>query len=698
MRIPCRESCPRLARVARNALYIIAPAAIALILLLSAEGALRLAGYGYPTARFIESNSTWRDNQAFTRRFFPGPWYPDTAPVQVPVEPAQGALRVAVLGESAAYGYPDPAFGFARLLEALLEGEYPGRVIEMINAAVSGVSSPVLAESLPDVLRLKPDLLVLYIGNNEFIGPFGVSNAPDARSLTPSEIRAKVLASRLRLAQWMAALIGGPKAPSGDDTPRRGHPLGNEDPAVELTLDRFEANLRAMLSLAEAAGVPVVLCTVAVNERDWAPFADVFSTGLPAADRALWQAAWDEGAALWAENDAAAAVRAWRRAEQIDPSPASLWFALGQALDSLGDTEAATDAYTRACAQDALRYRCTPAMNDRVRRLVGAFPSEQAVLADCEKLVRQAILAAPATTAFFYDSCHLTTDGNQVVAKCIREAMGRFLPPAAAPAPGFPALLERLGWSPWHALENLKLVQRLTDKAPYNTRPDHKRWAANIEAAMASLAGVASPDALQAVRGNVEAQCKRYPNDPFLARNLAQLRFACGDNHAAAEGLDALVAAFPRFDAAWELLARARAAEKAYPQAAAAWRSACALRPERQDWRAAIGESLFLGAEYPAARIEWQALTVANPASVQAWWRLGACHEREGNLPAAIATYREALRHLPRHPGFYYYLTKALIANGDNEAARATLEEGLRSSPGDSALRELADTLIGPAK
>ena len=35
-------------------------------------------------------------------------------------------FRIFVLGESAAAGFPDPAFSFARILEVMLRARYPG--------------------------------------------------------------------------------------------------------------------------------------------------------------------------------------------------------------------------------------------------------------------------------------------------------------------------------------------------------------------------------------------------------------------------------------------------------------------------------------------------------------------------------------------------------------------------------------------
>lgn len=677
-----------------RAIYACAvPVVIAAGLLVIAEVSLRGSGVGYPTARFVREAvgppAVWRGNHGFVRRFFPGPWYPDIAPVQVAVPPPDGALRIAVLGESAAYGFPDPAFGFGRMLEALLAGQYPGRSVELINAAENGVTSPILLEELPSVLALKPNLLVLYIGNNEFIGPFGASNAGDGGGSPSAWDNARILASRLRLSQ--SEIYVGRQARPNENTPPRTRPLANDDPAVLRTHERFERNLRAMLDLAVDAGVPVVLCTVGANERDWAPFADTHRAGLSQAEQAAWAAAWTEGKERWDRGDASGALAAWKRAEAIDAEPATLAYSLAQAYAATGDATAAEAGFTRALAQDALRYRTTPAMNDRVRRLAGAYAGKGVVLADCAAVLHEASASATEGEApLFYEYCHLAAAGNYAVAETIRAAAAPLLPATAVPAPSLPALQARLGWTPWHARESLRTVNKLIAKEPYMSRLDYGAWSARVNAQLAALDPACAPAALASALDPLQTQCAQYPADPFLARNLAQILTACGQPADAAESLQALVARYPAYDTAWELLARAETSARQHGEAAKAWRAALALRTDRSDWRAALGEALYADAQFSASRAEWKTLLAENPLNEQAWWRLGQCHEGEKDLPTAIATYREALKHLPQNVGLYYYLAKALRAHDELDAARETIAAGLAIDANHAGLKSLA--------
>lgn len=673
--------------------YVALTVGTAMLLLALAEALLHVTDYGAPTRLFVVDGAAappvWRDNPQFARRFFSGAWLPETAPSSCPVDPPGNALRVAVLGESAAYGYPDPAFALSRFLEGMLERQYPERKVEVINAALSGVSATVLQEALRDVLQLAPDVVVLYTGNNEFIGPFG-AGMPGQVALAPWwRVRAQMLASRLRLVQLLRP--HGVRPLGQADGPMASQSIAPADPRVGQSEARYEKALRAMIDLAGAAKVPVILCTVAVNERDWAPFGSARRAGLTDSALNAWQQAWREGEAAWIAGDAAQALAAWQRAEALDATPAVLHFAMARALTELGRCTEAEALYTRACAQDALRYRVTSAMNARVRAVAADYPAGMVHFAECAGALQDSCEAeAP---PLFYDHCHLTPEGNYRVAMAVRSAMDAVLPPPAAGVPALEEILARLGWSPWHALENLRYVAHQAIKPPYPNRFEHDAWREEQADAMEALLPQTTSIALREGYGSIDATSTAHPDDIYLARNRAQLRMAAGDHAEAAIMSGALVAQAPRFAAGWTLLAAAETAAGRPAEAATAWRAACQLRPERRDWARALAEALGAAAQYAEARVVWRSLVEQDRADFNGWWRLAQTHELEGDLAAAIAVYREACVAAPDQAGLHYYLAKALAAHGQQHEAREAAAHGLRLAPENAGLKLLVESL-----
>src|SRR2546427_7348485 len=107
---------------ARFGLIILGPA----LCFAAAELGLRVSGYGYSTSFFrkMEGGKTYTVNENFARQFYDRKSAAGkTHPFLMPAEKQAGTIRIFILGESAAQGSPNPAFGFSRLLEVMLRSQ-----------------------------------------------------------------------------------------------------------------------------------------------------------------------------------------------------------------------------------------------------------------------------------------------------------------------------------------------------------------------------------------------------------------------------------------------------------------------------------------------------------------------------------------------------------------------------------------------
>ena len=96
----------------RLAMAVLSP----LLFLGLVESALRVGGYGHPTAFFVktEDGAGWVTNARFGRQFFPAGLAGQPWPAVLAARKPPGTVRIFVLGESAAMGTPDPSFGFVK--------------------------------------------------------------------------------------------------------------------------------------------------------------------------------------------------------------------------------------------------------------------------------------------------------------------------------------------------------------------------------------------------------------------------------------------------------------------------------------------------------------------------------------------------------------------------------------------------------
>ena len=160
---------------------------IPLLLLGIVEAGLRFQGYGFSPYFFstaeIEGETTIVPNRNFGKRFFPEQMARAGAPFEFSPE-KKGQFRIFILGESAAMGDPQPEYGFSHILEVLLEKRYPHINFEIINTGVVAINSHAIRFIADDCLDWEPDLFIVYMGNNEVVGPYGAGTVLTAVSRT----------------------------------------------------------------------------------------------------------------------------------------------------------------------------------------------------------------------------------------------------------------------------------------------------------------------------------------------------------------------------------------------------------------------------------------------------------------------------------------------------------------------------------
>lgn len=168
---------------------------------------LRLGGFGYPTSFFLEAERgnqrILTENARFGWRFFPHQLARAPRPIVLPADKAPGTCRIFVLGESAAMGDPEPAYGFPRILEVLLKARFPDKKIEVVNAGMTAINSNVILPIARDCAGHRGDVWVIYTGNNEVMGPFGPGTIFGAQSPNLTLLHASLALKTTRIGQLL---------------------------------------------------------------------------------------------------------------------------------------------------------------------------------------------------------------------------------------------------------------------------------------------------------------------------------------------------------------------------------------------------------------------------------------------------------------------------------------------------------------
>ena len=413
-------------------------ALIPVLLLGLAELALRLSGYGYSTAFFkkasIGGQEKLVDNDQFGLSFFPAALARIPAPVVMEaVKPAR-SFRIFILGESAALGDPRPNYSAARYMESLLRERFPGRDFEVVNTSMTGIDSHVILPIARECAGRLGDCWIIYMGNNEMVGPFGGASVYGSRAPPWWLVRASLAVQKLRLGQSLMAcerkLVGRAKSPAywkgmemflNQSVPPR-------DPRRATVYNNFRRNLEDIVRAGLQSGAKIVLNTMAVNLKDCPPFGSDSSSNLannltPAPDQAR-----TEAIAALARGDLARARKLFEQALGQHPDSAELQFRLGDCRLRLGDIPAAQRHFQAAVDLDTLPFRADSPINDAIRSVAGRFSGPRLALCDAPAAVGADTPSHIPGRESFYEHVHLNPDGNFLLGLAWAREVEKLLP------------------------------------------------------------------------------------------------------------------------------------------------------------------------------------------------------------------------------------------------------------------------------
>jgi tetratricopeptide (TPR) repeat protein len=637
-----------------------------LLLLALLEGGLRLLGVGYRPGFTVPCQVQGRpadcENPDFGRRFFPPGLARNPSPLVIPAQKGERTFRVFILGESAAQGDPEPAFGFGRYLEVMLAERHPGIRFEVINAGVVAINSHVMLPIARELAGKQGDLFVVYAGHNEVVGPFGRGTVLTSRPGSLPLIRASVALGATRVGQLAAGLGrlagGGGPARWGGMEMFLGQQLRAGDPALEAVYGGFERNLADTLAAARAGGAQVVVSTVGSRLRDFAPLASLHRPGLAEAPRRAWEAHFAEAERLEAAGRLGEALAAWRAAEAIDAEQAELQYRLGRAALALGDVDGARRGLTRARDLDTLRFRADSRI-DAIIRKVAAAGGPGVRLVDGAAALAEASPAGLPGGELFYEHVHLAPAGSHRLAAALLPAVEAALPgawQAVAAGPG-PLSLEqcqaRLAFTGFDRYRVAKEVLARLQRPPLSGQSDHAGQVRALELERALGAAEPFEDSDAAYRAALAAR----PGDPWLHLDYGILLDTRDVFMSRRGGPDA-----------------GRSIEQ-YRLALDAW-------PQSLEARVRLAEALLRLGRAEEAVAQCRTLQAWRPRSGQAWvtmaWALLRL-ERYGEVREALQ--RAAAVDPPvaevASPGLLMRLARALDQGGRSGEARRTLDEAI---------------------
>ncbi len=676
----------------RLAVMILAP----LLFLALLEVGLRLGGYGYPTAFFVslDNDGGYATNPRFGWRFFPKIIARRPAPCLLSTKPA-GTVRIFVLGGSAAQGIPGPSYSIGRILEVLLRERYPDVKFEVVNAAMTAINSHVVREIAGDCAAHQPDLFVVYMGNNEVVGPYGPGTVFQRWSPSLRFIRANVWLKSTRTGQlladaigWLGSRKGSPKAWQGMEM-FIGNQVAADDQRLSAVYDNFRRNLIDICGIARQAGAGVVLSTVAVNLKDCPPLASQHRSDLSAEDLTKWKTLYQAGAELENKEKWREAIAKYEAAAGIDDRFAELPFRRGRCLAALGRSTEARKQFAAARDLDVLRFRADSRINAIIREVAAEQADAGVRLADAEQSLAHSELAADGIPgeALFYEHVHFTFAGNYLLARLLLEEVEASLPQLPAARKQEPIFskeqcAERLALTPWDEYQLAAIMAQMTSRPPFTAQLDHDVRRASMLKRTGELGRIASaPEAMRAACETYKAALQKAPDDCDLHARLGKLALAIGQPDLAAEHLRIVRKSWPLEPVICSDLGNAAKACGRIDEAMAQYHKALEIDPDCATAHYDFANALNDQGRFDEAVVEFQKAVEADPAFVLAHNNLGNALRRRGRLDEAIVEFQKTLELNPESVIAHNNLGNALRNGGRLDEAVAEFRKALEIDP-----------------
>lgn len=515
---------------------------------------MRLCGYGYST-KFFEDTGDGKaltTNQKFGWQFYSRANATAPTPILFLKQKAPGTFRIFILGESAAAGTPDPAFGFARQMELMLRDQYPGNPFEVINAAMRGIDSHIIRQIAGECAELSPDLFIIYAGNNEQIGLHAPS--PGEFQLTNLRwLRFQHALKRTKLAQlgesFLGRLAGDKMRKEQDMEFFRGQRIAFDDPKRDSVYGNYAANLRDICRSAKSAEAEAIVCSVAVNLHDFPPLGSLHQRDWKLEEQEQWKQFYSAGIQAEARREFSAALTNYESAARLDDHFAELLFRMARCFEAVGKLSEAQHYYALARDWDALPFRTDSRLNGIIHSATtNAAPHVHFV--DVEKLFAASLLAENGVPGakIFYEHVHLKFDGDYLLASSLVPAVAAAL---KLSSPSKPVLsrqecARRLACTRIDEANMEAAMARLTANPPFLDQLDHAARQAAADADVQRKLGQVLPEEIDQVIATHQQAIRSRPDDWMLHFNLGNLLNQVGRPQLAVSEFAEVVKRLPR--------------------------------------------------------------------------------------------------------------------------------------------------------
>lgn len=681
---------------------------IPVLVLLVLELSLRMVGSGYPAGALRQaewkSQKVCYNNYQFGWRFWPPAIARESEPLFFTAKKPPKTYRIFVLGGSAALGTPEPAYAFSRYLEIMLEHQYPQVNFEVINTAITAINSHVV---LPIARACAPhdgDLFIVYLGNNEVIGPYGAGTIFAGLAENMSYIRLDKAVQHTRLGQLLKGLMqnNDPVAWEwGGLKMFMKNLIRKDNEKLQVVYKHYQRNLQDIIHAVRPQGAAVILCSVGSNLKDNAPFASLHRPDLTEAQKQQWQSHYRQAIADETAGKMELALAGYLAAGDIDDTNADLHFRMARTYEQMSDHEKAKRHYILAREYDTLRLRADHQINQIVQAVAATHKGNGVYFVDAVQAFAKNSPHQIPGEELFYEHVHLNSKGNYILAGTVFEQIEKILPESIKhQRADIDSLTEQqcahdLAYTQWDRYQiTAKLLNEFIKKAPFTSRLYNDDQIQALEQAVSNLKTSLDDAALQASRQQYLQALEKSPDDWWLhwkfalllAEGLKNPREAAGQYQIVTELLPLSYLSHAKYGLALSNLGR-------YDEAIASNQQALKLKSTCVDAHHILGIANEAKGQVDQAMAHFTAEVRLRPDRAQGYNRLAILQEEQRNTTEAENTYRRGLLFSPDDLSLHFNLARLLLKQKRFEEAEDTLNTALTFHPKSFQLQMLLDSV-----
>ncbi len=593
-----------------------------------------------------DGESVYINNPEFPHRLFPKSIGRIVDPIRIPVEQNEETFRIFILGGSVAQGVPNPSFGFGRILEAMLRERYPQDRLEIINVSVPDGNSHLVLSIAEECVSIQPDLLILYMGNNEVTGPLNTDSLSE------------------RLFRRV------------------------DDPHLQKIHSNYRSNLRLIFDACYQSQTPLIVCTICVNLRDCPPFVSLHDSHIAASRLAEWETLYQRGIEAEKKSNDHDAMETYRQVMEIDPHYAELSYRIARLFFKQGDRERAESYFIQARDEDALRLRADSKINQIIREETGLWKGKGIELVDLNQYLTETN-GIPGND-LFYDHIHFNFEGNYQIGHTLFERIEKILQmrhpdgeEGHLAIPSVERCKERLAYTIWDRYTSLDNAKKYLAKAPFTNQAGHAARMKQIETRLAALKKLMSLQLIHQCVAQYDSAIEMNPNDWRLYQNYGQLLMAAKRQNEAVKQYQKVVEKIPHHPEAHFDLGVAYLESGQYDEAIHCFENAIGLRPDYVNAFFNIAYTLDRQDKTNQAIAQYEKTLELDPQYADAHYQLGTIYRRREAWELAENHFREVIQIQPEATDAYISIGILYAKRNLFSTALEWFERALKMNPGD---------------